>query len=66
MGKKSKKRRGKKALPKPIPINLIPITLTDEQVDQAKQSIKDNGFAAFKILEIDSAPDVCTTKTIHR
>jgi hypothetical protein len=66
MEKKSKKRRGKKALPKPIPINLIPITLTDEQVDQAKQSIKDNGFAAFKILEIDSAPDVCTTKTIHR
>jgi len=64
MPKKSKRRSKKKARQKLIPV--ITINLTGDQIDQARESIGKHGFAAFQIVEIDSTPDVLTTKTVHR
>ncbi len=66
MSKESKKSPKKKTLQKSFTIDVIPITLSGDQKDEAEKSIKKHGFAVFQIVEIDSTPDVCTTKTVHR
>jgi len=64
MRKKPKRPSKKKARHKVIPV--ITIKLNGDQIDEAQESIKKHGFAAFQIVDIDSTPDVCTTKTVHR
>jgi hypothetical protein len=60
MPTKSKKRPGKKATPKTIPIKL-----NQKQKEQVRKDLNKHGIAKFKIQELDAIAGMATSHTVH-